>query len=96
MRDTPGRAWIRAYRYLRLVEPSQVARHAAKRAFAWLLDVARDPASHVVQVQGRPVEVAGAMLVWGAITAEGRTAAMDAFGFADVLSPEAMLDDLRT
>jgi len=87
-------AWS-SYRYLRLVEPSQVARHGVKRAFAWLLDLARDPTSHIVNVKTRPIDIYGAILIWGAITPDGRVAAMETFGFADVLSLEAMISDLR-
>lgn len=48
-----------------------------------------------MRVNGRPLEASGAILIWGATTAAGREAVIDAYGFADVLSVEAMLDDLR-
>lgn len=83
------------YRYLRLTSAGQIEHHAKTRAFAWFLDVARDPASHSVQVGGRPVDVAGAILVWGAVNGDGRRAAMSTYGFADVLSLEGILADLR-
>lgn len=83
-----------AYSQLRLVAAEQVARHTGKRAFDWFLDAARDPTLRAVKVAGRVTEVAGAILVWGAVEPEGRQAAMDHFGVADVLSLETMLADL--
>jgi hypothetical protein len=83
------------YRYLRLTSSAQLEHHAKGRAFAWLLDVAHDPASHQVQIGGKPAEVSGAILVWGAVDAGGREDAMAKYGFADVLSLEDVLRDLR-
>jgi uncharacterized protein YceH (UPF0502 family) len=50
----------------------------------------------LVKVRGRPTEVAGAILVWGAIAPEGRADAMATYAFADVLGIEEMLRDLRS
>ncbi len=86
-------AW-EGYRYLRLTHPDQVVHHHGP-AFQKLLALARDPAAFEVRTGGRPVTVSGAVLVWGALDDAGRSAAMDTFGFGDVLSVEAMLDDLR-
>ena len=83
------------YRYLRLAAASQIQHHAEKRAFLWFLEAARDPASHLVKVGARPTEVAGAILVWGAVTPEGRADAIQTYRFADVLALEDMLRDLR-
>src|SRR3954454_18683940 len=82
------------YRYLRLIDAAQVEHHKT-RAFAWFLEMARDPASHSVQVNGRLISADGAILVWGATTSEGVASAIATYGFADVLSLEAMLADLR-
>jgi hypothetical protein len=41
------------------------------------------------------VEVHGAVLVWGAVSDEGRRSVMEHYGFADVLSLEEMVRDLR-
>lgn len=84
------------YRYLRLTDAQQVAHHTQMRAFAWLLDAARDPAARVAKVAAKPVSVAGAILIWGAATPEGCAAVKATYGFADVLSLEDMLGDLRT
>ncbi|MBX3030299.1 MAG: hypothetical protein KF809_09080 [Chloroflexi bacterium] len=86
-------AW-EGYRYLRLVAADQLDHHRGT-AFTWFLDMARDPTSHVVRVGAKPVEVHGAILVWGATTAEGCASAVAVHGLADVLSLEEMLVDLR-
>jgi len=48
----------------------------------------------VCRVDKRPVAIGGAILAWGAITAEGRTSVIERFGLADVLSLEVMIDEL--
>jgi hypothetical protein len=83
------------YRYLRLTNPNQI-RHHTSAAFAKFLRVASDPASLDVRRLGRPQPVDGAILVWGAISPEGRDAAMKEFALSDVLSIEAMVTDLQT
>ena len=83
------------YRYLRLTAASQVQHHATKRAFLWFLDVAREPASHLVKVGARPMAVSGAILVWGAVQPAGRADAIETYGFEDVLAIEACARDLR-
>jgi hypothetical protein len=87
-------AWA-GYSQVRLHSPAQVDRHRGKRAFDWFLDVAQGPNRYVVKVDGRQTPVAGAILVWGAITEEGRDTVRTTFGFADVLSLEQMLADLK-
>jgi hypothetical protein len=82
------------YRYLRLANPRQLEHHRGA-AFQKFLQMARDPSSFEVRVVGKPVQANGAVLVWGALTSEGRKAAMEEYGFADVLSVEEMLRDLR-
>jgi hypothetical protein len=81
-----------SYRYLRLTDPAQLTHHAGT-AFQKLLAVAKEPMQIPVTVAGKALQVEGAVLVWGATTPEGCERAMDAFGFADVLSVELMLDD---
>jgi len=82
------------YRYLRLTAAWQV-RHHRSVAFQKLLRLARDPEAFEVRVGGRAVKVDGAVLIWGALTAEGRNAVIREYNFADVLSVEAMVEDLR-
>lgn len=82
------------YRYLRLVEPGQVVHHKSA-AFVKFLRLARDPGALEVRIGGRPTQVDGAVLVWGALTSEGREAVMAEYGLADVLSVEDMVRDLN-
>ncbi len=82
-------------RYLRLTTPRQVDHHRGGTAFDRLLRLAQTPPAYAVRVDGTPIEVAGAVLVWGAVEPAGRRAVMEEFGFADVLSLEDMLTDLR-
>lgn len=81
------------YRYLRLDNASQLQR-ITQPAFRTFLAFARDSTAYRVIVAGKPINVDGAILVWGAVTPEGRSAAA-ALGIADVLSVEEMLNDLH-
>ena len=44
-----------------LTDPAQVAHHAGKPAFDWLLDVAKDPNSHAARNNGRVQATSGAV-----------------------------------
>jgi hypothetical protein len=57
--------------------------------------VAKDPRLLEVRVAARPIEVDGAVLVWGATSPEGSVASREMFGFSAILSIEEMLSDLR-
>ncbi len=81
------------YRYLRLTSTNQL-RHHTSPAFGKFLCAASDPTALDVRRKGKPECVDGAILVWGAVAPEGRQAVMSEYGFADVLSAEAMLADL--
>jgi hypothetical protein len=82
------------YRFLRLTNASQLAHHQGA-AFGKLLNLAKDRSCIPVTVGGKPMAVDGVVLIWGATTPAGCEAVRSAYGFADVLSVEAMLDDLR-
>lgn len=82
------------YRYLQLTGAWQL-KHHQKPAFQKFLRLARDPGAFAVQVGGREVRVSGAILIWGKVTLEGRSAVIAAYGFADVLSVETMVNDLH-
>ncbi|MDH7577867.1 MAG: hypothetical protein QHH75_08600 [Bacillota bacterium] len=82
------------YRYLQLTGVWQVQHHRSA-AFQKFLQLARDPGALEVRVGGRQVRVNGAVLIWGVITSEGRSAVIEEYGFADVLSVEAMVNDLH-
>jgi hypothetical protein len=83
------------YKYLRLVNTVQLRANKRSPAFAAFLEIARAPNAYAVRVAGREKPVDGAILVWGATTPEGRAAVIAERGFADVLSVEHMLHDLR-
>ena len=46
-------------------------------------------------VYRRQLKASAAILTWGATTAAGREAVIEAYGFADALSLEAMVDEVR-
>ena len=81
------------YRYLRLTEAAQL-NSLAEPAFVKFLALARDPAAYQVFVDGQLTHVDGTILVWGAATEQGRSAAA-ALGIADVLTADDMVNDLH-
>lgn len=82
------------YRYLTLRQVDQLKHHGSP-AFRRLRDIARDPAAYEVRVQGKPIDVDGAILIWGAVEDEGRASVIEETGMAAVLSFEAIIRDLR-
>lgn len=82
------------YKYLQLTGSDQL-RHHTSQAFAKFLRVSRDPSALTIRRGGQPCSVDGAILIWGAITPHGRSAVIEQYGFADVLSVEAMVADLQ-
>jgi hypothetical protein len=82
------------YRYLRLAQASQLQR-ITQPAFITFLAFAQEPTAYGVFVAGKLTEIDGAILVWGAATPQGRSAAA-ALGIADVLTVEDMVSDLHT
>lgn len=82
------------YRYLRLIGADQL-RHHTSTAFERFLRVAKHPTACDVRLRGKPQFVDGAILIWGAVAPEGRDLVIAHYGFADVLSIEAMLVDLH-
>jgi hypothetical protein len=83
-----------SYAYLRLTDPRQLDHHQSE-AFRDFLGISRDPRSMPVRVQGSPVKVDGGILVWGAVSEEGRIATQDAYRFADILSVEEIIGELQ-
>lgn len=89
------------YRYLRLTDAAILERGRGEEAFERFLALAAEPTAFAVEVRKdehtvRTPAPSGAVLVWSAITPEGREATMARYRLADVLSVEAMLNDLRT
>jgi len=85
---------FQGYRYLRLTSANQV-RHHRTPAFQRLLRLAKQPEAFEVRVAGQPVQVHGAVLVWGATDPNGCVAVQEEYGFSEVLSVERMLDDMH-
>ncbi len=81
------------YRYLTLESPSQLDHHS-KEAFGVFLDAARNISRYMVTVKGRTQAIDGSILVWGRYTEQGRVSVIAQHGFRDVLSLEAIINDL--
>jgi len=85
------------YRYLRLTSPRQLDHHSGHAgAFRKFLKMATSPGALETKVGGKPVPTDGAILVWGAVNPVGAAATAAEYGFADVLSVEAMIADLSS
>lgn len=82
------------YKYLILTGPDQVAHHQGSAAFTKFLRLAREPKAHPVTIGGKPADIDGSILVWGVVSSDGRQAAKDHYGVADVLGVEDLLKDL--
>ena len=84
------------YRYLQLTSPDQVRHHERTGgAFHKFMEVARKPKAIPVTVNGKPVEISGSVLIWGAATPQGAEAVCEAYGFHDLLTIEDMLPALQ-
>jgi len=82
------------YRYLRLECASQIVHHKSV-AFGKFLSGAKNPTALLVRCNGKPIDVRGSILIWGALTPEGKASAISEYGFADVLSAESMIEDIQ-
>jgi hypothetical protein len=76
-----------------LENDAQVLRHK-KPAFSMFLKLAADPCYGVVKVSRKITKVDGAILIWGALTQNGRSSVRESFGFHDVLSIADICADL--
>lgn len=86
-------------RRMTLDSNSQIERHRDKPAFVEFLNAASLPDSFNCSVTTRTnrkttIQFSGAILVWGRTTPEGRDSAISHYGLADVLSMEAIVNDL--
>lgn len=82
------------YRYLTLTDSRQLVHHIST-AFTKFLRFATDQTAYDVRVKGAPMVVVGSILMWGALTPDGRASVMSRYGLADVLSIESMVADLQ-
>lgn len=83
------------YRYLTLETASQIEHHRSP-AFLRFLDLSFDPQRFEVRIGGRPRDVLGTILVWGAASQAGKAAAKERYGFSDVLTVDECLADLKS
>jgi hypothetical protein len=84
---------FQGYRFMTLRESGQLSHHK-KPAFDLFRSIARDHQFCRVQVQRQPIEVAGAILIWGDVTEAGRSAIIADCGFHDVIGMNRILEDL--
>lgn len=81
------------YHYLTLMDPRQLDHHT-KPAFGHFKQIAREPGSYYVIVNHKPIEVSGAILIWGDVTGLGRMTVIDAYGFKNVIGLNNIISDL--
>ena len=84
----------RNFRYFVLTSNEQLDHHTKKPAFQSFLRAAREPGAARVTVDGRPVPVDGAILIWGVATPRGCADVREKSELAEVLTVESMVDDL--
>jgi hypothetical protein len=83
------------YRSMTLTTRAQLDRHARdSAAFSKFLAVAQDPNAFRVTVGGRPINVDGVILIWGACTQDGRKDVVENTDIAKVLSLEEIIETL--
>src|SRR5262249_18461062 len=70
--------------------------HHKKPAFAALLRAAKGDGSQEVYLDGKKIEVHGAILIWGAATDEGKRAVVEEKGFHTVLTVADICRDLAS
>lgn len=81
------------FKYFVLKGVSQLTHHR-KPAFEALLRAARPAADQTIFVRSESIHTVGAILIWGAVSPEGRADVIEAKGFHDVLSIEEICVDL--
>jgi hypothetical protein len=83
------------YKYLTLESPSQLDHHIKeKKAFRVFLDVIHNTDGYIITVGKLSQPINGSILVWGRCTEQGRARVIAQYGFADILSLEAIIHDL--
>jgi hypothetical protein len=82
------------FKYFVLTDPDQLSHHT-KPAFFALLAAAKEPMAASVAVRGKNVPIDGSILIWGAATDQGRALAIERFGFAAILTIDAIVANLR-
>jgi len=83
------------FKFFVLEDASQLDHHK-KPAFEAFLRAARPTGDQTVFVKKNSIDTHGAILIWGAVTPEGRDGAIKAKGFHDVLSVEEICADMAS
>lgn len=83
------------FKYFVLEDPKQLAHHT-KDAFRAFLAAAGAGPRPSATLRGREIAYDGAILIWGAVTEEGRQAVRARTGLHDVLSVKTICADLAT
>ncbi|NOX40510.1 MAG: hypothetical protein GXP05_08340 [Alphaproteobacteria bacterium] len=81
------------FKYFVLDRSSQLDHHK-KPAFDAFLRAAKLMADQEIHVGGKKIDTNGTILIWGAITPEGREQVIEAKGLHDVMSVEEICADL--
>lgn len=82
------------YKYMTLERLDQLAHHRLP-AFQRFLEIARDRTAYEVRVAGKPMAVDGAILIWGAVSEDGKQLVTTDTGLHDVLSLDSIVENLR-
>ncbi|MER9585258.1 hypothetical protein [Mesorhizobium sp. M0276] len=82
-----------SFRYFILTNTEQL-KHHRKSAFDVFLRSARPSEDLQVWVRKQKMPIAGAILIWGAVSPSGRMSAIQEFGLRDALSLDEMCRDL--
>jgi hypothetical protein len=83
------------FRYFVLEHVNQLEHHK-KPAFEAFLKAARPAADQMIFVGGKRITNNGAILIWGAVTPEGRDGAIKSKGFHEVLSIDEICKGLAS
>jgi hypothetical protein len=81
------------YKYLVLNDFKQLSHHKGE-AFSRFLAFAKNPEEYKVKVDGKIREPKGSILIWGAVSKEGKSSVIQHTQLSDILSLEDMLNDL--
>lgn len=82
------------YRYFVLSETGQLKHHESKAAFQAFLSVAKGKSNIRVTCAKRPVNISGAILIWGEIDSQKIPIVLQETGLFDVLALSVIISDL--
>ena len=77
-----------------LTDPAQIEAANTSKTFAMFLDTAANPTRYKAILNNEKIDIAGAILIWGAVDPKAARAARKQFSFYDILSLEEICADL--